>query len=716
MPTLLTIEVTAPEGVSALLFKSMRAHEEMSRLSEYRLELLSTDGGVNLDDVLGKVMTVKVALPQDGMRYFSGYVTRMAYEGMRGRYHGYSATLHPWLWFLTRTADCRIFQDLTVPDIVKKVFGDYGTADVDWQLTSTYRKWDYCVQYRETDFNFVSRLLEHEGIYYYFKHQDGRSTLVVTDSYSGHNSFDGYEKLPYVSPGSAVRPELEHVETWEVAREIQSGVFTHDDYDFTRPSVELLATKSLIRDHGEAGHKIYDFPGQYLQKADGDQYASVRIDELAGQFETFHGSTNARGACVGFLLTLEDHPRSDQNREYLLLSTSYHLEYAGYESGGGSGATCQCSFAAMSSHQSYRPPRLTPKPFVQGPQTAVVVGSSGEEIYTDEYGRVKVQFHWDRVGKKDENSSCWLRVSQPWAGKGWGSVAIPRIGQEVLVDFLEGDPDQPIVTGRVYNAVQMPPYALPTNMTQTGIKTRSSKGGNASNFNEIRFEDLKGSEQLFVHAEKNHDIEVENNETLTVGSDRTKKIGHDETTTVGNNRTETVTKNEGIRIGVNQTLTVVGNQSTSVGGNRVITVTKAAAESVLLAKALSIGLGYQVSVGAAMNESVAAAHVSEVGGYRSENVAGYKKTTVGKKLSMESTEEIELKTGDSQLSMKKDGTIQLTGKDVTIKTSSGTVHIKEDGTIEVSGTDTTMKTSSGTVHIDAGGIITIKGSMVKINS
>ena len=461
------MEVTTPLG-DDLLFHRLHAREEVSRLSEFELDLLSLKGNINLDDVVGKSFTVKLELPDSKTRYFNGYVTRFGQTGMQGRYHVYHATLRPWLWFLTRTSDCRIFQEQTVPDIIKKVFGDHSAADFKFDLTAKYRKWDYCVQYRETDFNFVSRLMEQEGFYYYFTHDDGRHTMVLADSYSKHSPFPGYEEVHFVTSEKLKEPEQDHVSDWHFSREIQPAVYAIDDYDFERPSVELVTKQKATRKHDHADCEVYDYPGEYIQKADGDTYAQTRLDELQTQFELAHGTCNARGLCVGRTFKLVGQPRDDQNREYIVLAATHQLEFGGYESADAGGASYSCNFSVLSTKQQYRPQRLTPKPVVQGPQTAIVVGPDGDEIYTDKYGRVKVQFHWDRYGKKNENSSCWVRVSHPWAGKNWGMVAIPRIGQEVIVDFLEGDPDEPIITGRVYNAEQMPPYALPANMTQSG--------------------------------------------------------------------------------------------------------------------------------------------------------------------------------------------------------------------------------------------------------
>jgi type VI secretion system secreted protein VgrG len=324
------MEVTTPLGDDVLLFHTMQARDEMSRLFEFQLGLLSMSGDVDMDEILGKSVTVKLALPDDSTRYFNGLVTRFSQNGTFGRYNRYVAVVRPWLWLLTRTADCRIFQEMTVPDIVKAVFGDHPTADFKFELTGTYRKWTYCVQYRETDFNFISRLMEHEGLYYYFTHTDGHHTMVVTDSYSGHAVFPQYDVIPFIAPERLVRPELEHINTWEFSREIQPGVYVHEDYDLERPSVKLRTQKAAPRNYAESKGEVYDYPGHYVQKADGDQYAAVRIDEFGTQFETADAATNSRGVCVGCLFTLEEYPRADQNREHLVVAAVNDGKIAGF--------------------------------------------------------------------------------------------------------------------------------------------------------------------------------------------------------------------------------------------------------------------------------------------------------------------------------------------------------------------------------------------------
>jgi type VI secretion system secreted protein VgrG len=735
------MEIVTPLGED-LLFHGMHGHEEMSRPFEYQLDLLSVKKDINPDDILGKNVTVKIALPNDSTRYFNGYVTRFV-AGGRGysRYRQYVAVIRPWLWFLTRTADCRIFQEMTVPDIIKKVFGEEKTADFKSELTATYKKWTYCVQYRETDFNFVSRLMEEEGISYYVQHTEGHDTVVLTDSTGKHTATPGYAKLSYISPEQVSKPELEHISSWDFSREIQPGVYVHDDYDLERPSVDLKTKKVLTRTYTPSDYEVYDYPGHYLQKANGEQYAAVRIDELGSQFETAQGVTNAKGLCVGSLFTLEDYPREEQNREHLILAANYDLEFSGYEAmPEGAGTSYRCSFVAMSSAQQFQPRRTTPKPFVQGPQTALVVGPGGDEIYTDKYGRVKVQFHWDRLGKKDQNSSCWIRVSHPWAGKGWGAIATPRIGQEVVVDFLEGDPDQPIITGRVYNAEQMPPYELPANKTQSGVVSRSSLGGSPDNFNELMFEDKKGSELIYLRAEKDYTNAVENdevrwvghdrwtevdndetnhiyhdrtetvdrNETITIHGARTEEVDKDETITIHGNRTESVDKNENITIegartksvtkdesitvsgnrsvGVtkNESLSVTGNRSVSVTGNESVSIAKNQSATITGDQGLTIKQKQTVSVGDTLTVNVTNNASMSVGKNRQVSTAENDSIKAGKNLTLTAGDQITIQTGQASITMKKDGTITIKGKDITLD-GGGKINVKASGDITLKG-------------------------------
>jgi type VI secretion system secreted protein VgrG len=667
------MEITTPLGADVLLFYGMHAREEMSRLSEFQIDLLSAKNDVKLDDILGKNVTVSLGLPDNSTRYFNGFVTRFAQGGTVGRYHHYHAMVRPWLWFLTRTADCRIFQEMTVPDILKKVLGEDPHADFAFELTGSYRKWTYCVQYRETDFNFVSRLMEEEGIYYYFRHTDGHNTMVLTDSTSKHVAAPGCGTLPYLSSTQAAAPNIDHVSSWDFAREIHSVAFVHTDYDFERPKVKLETQKTLPRPTTPGVYEVFDYPGSYLQKPDGTQLAAVRMDEIGTQYEAARAATNARGLTTGCLLKLERFPRADQNREYLVLSSRHDLQFSEYE-GIGSGRTSEyrCSFVAMSSGQQFRPARTTPKPFVQGPQTAVVVGPSGDQIYTDKFGRVKVQFHWDRYGKNDQDSSCWIRVSHPWAGKGWGSVSTPRIGQEVIVDFLEGDPDQPIITGRVYNDDNQPPFGFPAGAVTSGIKSDTHKG---KGYDEMSMDDTAGKEKITVHGQYDMNTTVE----------------HDQTNTVNNTFTETIKNDTKITI-------TAGPYSHDVAAN------------------------------------TATYHVK---GALAETYDDTQTTTVNKKIAITSATneivingatQITLVTGSSQLVMKADGTISLTGKKITIigndevgvssaKTSVAGSSEAKFGTGNQSVTTDPAKVavSGASINSSATGVHEITGAVVKIN-
>lgn len=568
------VKVVTPLG-EALLFNRLEGSDGLSRNGEYRVTVLSRRPDIKGDELLGKSVSVRVTAPRGGRREFNGLAVGFYQVGQQGRYHQYLIIVRPWTWLLTRTSDCKIFQDKTVRQIIEAVLADHPYADFEFQLAGHYTPWGYCVQYRESDFNFLARLMEQEGIHFFFRHQGGKHTLVIADGAQAHAAAAGYAAVPFVEPEAVRARQEEGMRDWSHGSEIQPTRFIQRDFNFEKPRADLQADAAPARPlkHEHAARlDVFDYPGEYEERSEGQRIAAIRVEEMRHAFDQFSGESNAVGLATGGLFKLTGHPRADQNQEYLITAADYRLEESPAESGLADTELFSVSLQAIPSAQTYQPPRLTPKPIVQGPQTAIVVGKAGDEIHTDKYGRVKVQFHWDRYGQKDENSSCWIRVSHPWAGQNWGMIAIPRIGQEVIVEFLEGDPDRPIITGRVYNADQMPPYALPANMTQTGIKTRSSKGGGVGNFNEIRFEDKKGAEQLYLHAEKNQDNVVENDASLSVGHDRKKTIDHDETTHVKHDRTETVDNNE--------TITVQNDRTETVNGNEKITIAKDRTESV----------------------------------------------------------------------------------------------------------------------------------------
>lgn len=522
-------ELGTPLGENVLMFRGMQAHEELGRLSEFALSALSERPDIKADDLLGKNITVAVELRTGGFRYFNGYVTRFAPEGMLGRYYQYRFTARPWLWFLTRTSDCRIYQDKTVPEILTEVFTKPEhvgiaafTAD---DLTASYPRREYCVQYRETDFSFVSRLMEKEGIYYYFEHYNGRHVLKLVDSESGHRPLEGKASIAYYPPGTAGRVDEQFIHSWTMTQRIQPGGVTLDDYDFTKPKAVLGVKAQRIQTHGYADYGIFDYPGEYHESDDGEHYARVRVDEFHADFDRAEAGCNVRRIAVGRLFNLTNAPRPDQEREYLITGARYELMDNAYESGNEGASSYYCAFTSISSQQQFRSERLTDEPKISGPQTAMVVGPANEEIWCDKYGRVKVQFHWDRYGKRDENSSCWIRVAYPWAGAKWGTIYLPRIGHEVVVEFLEGDPDRPIITGSVYNADEMPPYNLPDWKTMSTYKSHSTPHGAPNQYNEIRYEDKYGKEQIFIHCQKRLDVRVKQNKYQTIGGSCNTGIG-----------------------------------------------------------------------------------------------------------------------------------------------------------------------------------------------
>ena len=564
------VSVTTALGSDVLLFHSMSGSDQLGRLSEYRVQLLSTRNNLKIADVLGKTMCIHVDLPGDTVRHYNGVVTRFCSTGWKGEFSSYEATVHPWLWLLTRSSNCRIFQDRSVTDIVKEVCSDpvYGSL-IDLSigaLSGTYAALPYCVQYRETDFNFVCRLLENAGIYFFFTHDESKHTMVLADSYGAHAKINGYDKVEFSGRDKPKAPGRESVFAWSSGGEIQSSAYVLNDFDFQKASSStsgaLLVKATIAAAFSQPAYEMYDYPGLYESAATGNALARGRMESLHGQCEQILAETNARGLFPGGLFALVQHPRDDQNREYLVTKASYDIVGDTYATHGApTPLIFDCRFSAVGQDYSYRPLPITPKPFVQGPQTAMVVGKAGEEIWTDQYGRVKVQFHWDRLGHENEKSSCWVRVSQSWAGKGWGTIFIPRIGMEVIISFLEGDPDRPLVTGCVYNADAMPPYALPANQTKTGIKTNTSKGGGG--FNEIRVDDKKGDEEIFIQAEKNFQRIVKNNDTLKVGFE--KKDKGDQSIAIKND--------QNLDVGGNQAVTITGDQKITVSKSVVIEAT-----------------------------------------------------------------------------------------------------------------------------------------------
>lgn len=537
----------------------------------FTLGMISENPDIEASSLLKQPVTVLIELSEDGPpRYFHGIVSRFAEAGREDKFTHYHAEVVPTLWLLSLQSDCRIFQNKDVKEIVEQVFKDAGLTEYEFELHRTYRKRVYCVQYRETHLNFVSRLLEEEGIFYFFRHSESGHKLIVADERTAVE--DCPVKAEYeVALHAAGRAGVRMDEVTEMRREnvVVSTKWVQRDYNYFFPKT------TLDKHAGGDKFELFDYPGLYGHgygdgikgevESAGDQYTHNRLDEVESVKDVVYGAGTCRTFVSGAKFKLAGHHRGASNQEYMLVEVRHHARIGGYRSDDEGDFTYHNTFVAIPPSTPYRPPRTAHKPFVHGTQTAVVVGAAGEEIYTDKFGSVKVQFFWDRQGKNDDNSSCWLRVATIWADNRWGGIHIPRIGQEVLVDFLEGDPDRPIVVGCVYNEDNMPPYTLPDNKTQSGVKSRSTKKGGAENFNEIRFEDKKDEEQVYIHAEKNYDTVIENNETRKVGY--VKQDKGDQTLEVYNDRTITVEMG-------NQTLTVkTGNQTVTVKqGDRTVKV------------------------------------------------------------------------------------------------------------------------------------------------
>jgi type VI secretion system secreted protein VgrG len=560
-----------------LLLAGFSGHEAISRLFSFHLDLLTEHGPIDFTQIIGKNVTISVAQSDNTLRYFNGMVSQFVQRGSDANFKHYQMAVVPWAWMLTRYADCKIFHNKKVGDILEQVFQDRGFQDYKLSLNGGYSPLEYCVQYRETDFNFISRLMEQNGIFYFFQHEKGKHTMVIADSSSIHEPCPGQESAGYNLVSGGLDAD-DVVNTWKIEQELRTGKYTLTDYNFKTPSASLLATEStIVSVGGNASFEIFDYPGEYTTRGDGSTFAKLRMQEDEAGHLVAHGSSVCRAFTSGYKFDLADHSQDSMNASYVLTEIQHIASVGGTYRGSGGGIDSYSNhFTCIPETIPFRPARLTPKPFVQGPQTAVVVGKSsdagdsdnggggdGEEIWVDKYGRVIVLFPWDRAGK----CSCRVRVSQDWAGQGWGAITIPRVGQEVIVSFLEGDPDRPIITGRVYNADQTVPYPLPDNQTRSTFKTRSSKGGGTDNYNELRFEDKKGDEQIFLRGEKDFDTRLKNDIREWVGNNRSLIVTQDQMEKAGGDLHSQVTGNINQKVGQNLSLQVGQNLYEKSGSN-----------------------------------------------------------------------------------------------------------------------------------------------------
>jgi type VI secretion system secreted protein VgrG len=551
-------KIVTPLGANKLLVRSYSGEEGISSLFRYNLELYSEDALLDSSGIVGQSATLEIQLSNGSYQYVNGVVSRFAQAGRDTRFVTYLAELRPWLWMLTLNAGCRIYQNKTSIDIIKQLFSDLGYSAYADKTTATLAAREFCVQYRETAFGFISRLLEEEGIFYYFTHDASSHTLVLADNSDNWAECAGLSAARCALAGESFSAD-DAVVQCSFEQNVTVNEYKSDDFNFTIPATQLLASAS----GSQSLPSIYDYPGLYSTQSSGETIVSRRLAELQTESKVLRGSSLCRAFHVGAKFTLTGHYRSDWNASYVLRSLTVRGDQQEYSN----------TFEAFPASTNFRPLRITARPTIAGTQTAIVAGKTGEEIWTDEYGRVVVQFHWDQLGKNDEKSSCWVRVAQGWAGNLWGSIFIPRIGQEVVVTFLDGNPDRPLITGCVYNAQQQVPYALPDNQTRSTVKTNSSQGG--AGFNELRFEDKAGSEEVFLQAQKDMNVSVLNNESLTVKGTRTIDVTGNEThtnkadysSTIGGNETRSTKGEHSSTVSGNYKLTVSGNLTIEVSGS-----------------------------------------------------------------------------------------------------------------------------------------------------
>jgi len=549
--------ITAQLPADGLLFHTLKGTETLSRPFVLTAELLATDARIDRHALLGKPVTF--TLPTDGLmnalspRYLNGKITRVAVRSQElsgTRYAVYELTVEPDLWPMKRDRNLRIFQSQTVPQIVQTLLKEYG-VNVETRLAGSYRVWEYCVQYQESSLDFISRLMELEGIYYFFRHEADKHTLVLCDAPDQHQAFPGYETIAYhVTPSGGVVTE-EGISQWSLAESVTPGIYSTDDYDFRKPNAWMLQARQNPASPVPGSVDVYDWPGHFVDHSHGESYARIRQEVWQAEHHSVSGSGTATGIAPGFTFSIINAPHFSDNGEYLVTSATYDFAENSYASGDTGDSRHNIHFTVLPSSVTYRTPPETAWPKTHGPQTAKVVGPKGESIWTDRYGRVKVKFHWDRLAKGDDTSSCWVRVSSAWAGQGFGGVQIPRVNDEVVVDFINGDPDRPLIIGRVYNEASMPPWALPAAATQMGFLSRS-KDGTADTANALRFEDKSGEEHLWIQAQKNMDTHVKNDESHSVVNNRTVSVG-------ANNET---------RVDGDHTLGTQGNSKTLTTGNR----------------------------------------------------------------------------------------------------------------------------------------------------
>lgn len=566
-----------PLGEDVLVLVRFHGTEKLSNLFEFSIDALSAERDIDFDAAIGRNCSVSLEI-FDTSRVFNGILVEAQWLGPRDDNFSYRLTLRPWFWLLSRTTDCRIFENKSVIDIIKQVFSDRGFNDFSDKTTQSYPEIPYCVQYRETDLDFISRLMEEYGIYYFFEHSEAKHMLVMADAKSSHQAVPGLSSLPFIALAERDRRAEQHVCEWTADRRFRTGKVELKDYDYMKPNAKLVADANGTAGYTKSDMEFYDYPGRYTEQDRGDKFAKVRLEAEQAMDQRRFASGLAPSLFPGGLTSLGGQIKPSENIQYLVFGATHAIATEAYRSGAAPlpEQIYQGSYEFLPSDRPFRAPLDTPRPFIRGPQTAKVVGKAGEEIDVDEEGRILLQFYWDR--KKIQ--SCRVRIAQVWSGKAWGGIFIPRIDQEVVVEFLEGNPDRPMVTGTVYNGDNKVPYSLPDNKTKNGWKTDSSKGHDG--YNELVFEDKAGSEEIGVHAQKDLDIVVLNSESREIGERFMPPMGAPSRSTTLHNGDDELTLEMG-----DQNITLeMGSQTVSIMMNQTTSANLAISTSAMLSHTL----------------------------------------------------------------------------------------------------------------------------------
>lgn len=671
-----------------LLANQLDAHEGISHDFRYVVEVLSDDASIALDTVVDKMVTISLVLDDGSLRYFNGYVDSFRFVRTDGGFAFYEMILLPWLAYLRHRQDSVVFQDLCLTQLCEQVFSRYLQRDYRFRLVGAEKTMTLAVQFRESDYNHLHRRLEAAGVHYWYEHRFDGHTLCLGDDTTLAEPIHGSATVAYQQAAGA--REEDGLKVWSPSRRVSAGAVSVGSHDFKRNATVWGQRPSLAAGQGRAHLEQSDYTGAYgfKDEDDGEATALRRMQELDGRSADIYAEGNVRALQPRRWFTLTGHFGEVRDTSSYLVVRIDHTARNNYQDGQLAASSYTNRLRCVSAQTPWRPERQfnSADTRIYGPQTALVVGPPGEEIYTDKFGRVRLQFHWDRVGAKDEKSLCWVRVMSSWAGDRFGSISLPRIGQEVVVMFMDGNCDRPMVIGSVYNARNMPPWELPANRTQSGILTRSTLKGAYGNANALRFEDMKGKEQLWLHAEKDQLTEVENDEVKWVGNDRRKTIDRDETSHIKHDRTETVDNNEIITIHNNRTEQVDANETVGIGGNRVKSIGKNRKDDigknwsihVGRTKTETVGMAYMQNVGLGRLENVGLAYSLNVGTMMATMVGVNQTTKVGKTISITAGDELSITVGLAKLKMTSDGKIFINGSQVSVDAS---------GPVQISGKD-----------------------------